>query len=160
MPENSAQSQGKQRVSKPCASSYPPPIWVFPREELSHMAGELVFPFLLYSLATKKRGQNRERWDPTAPARQDGANCFLRAGWSDGICSFIFSRGGAASLPPVLLSHNFWISVSEAFSLMSVQNAYSSQLHSILFICTSLKELLQLHSFIPGEKASKTFLWK
>lgn len=49
-------------MSKHLVSSPPPPGWHLPKEELSHFARELVFPFLYfaYSLETKKWSKERK----------------------------------------------------------------------------------------------------
>lgn len=96
-------------------------LWRAPLlHQLSHVVRELSLPFpcCTYLLGTKR--QNREKRDPTASARQEGESCSLKPGRSEGVCSFILSRRGAAGFPPVPLKHNSWISVSEAVSLLSV----------------------------------------
>lgn len=113
-------------MSRPWLSSRPLPAQDLPREELSHVAGELVSLPVLH-LLTSNNNKNKEKQiragkegDTTAPARQYWENCSLKPGTSVGNCSLFFSRGEAAAFPPVPLNRNFWISVSEAFSLLSV----------------------------------------
>lgn len=118
---------GESKGEQAFVSSPSPPAQDLPREELSHVSSELVFPFCTAPTHWEhEKVKKRKKKNLSQEERQEGESCSLKPGRSKGICSFILSRRGAAVFPPVPLKHNSWFQFLRLWACIPIATAQNT----------------------------------